>query len=360
MLFRYGPNRLRTFRTHARWRFPVLLVSTACLVLTGCSNNSAAGPTRPKVVIGYENLGATPEMVVVQKKWFQQYMNADVQLKEFQSGPAALTALGSGDLQFMTEIGNPPAASAMARGLPLETVWLDETFTTGEGLVVKNTSGIGSLRDLPGKRVGVVSGSSADYVLTQALERAGVPKSGIKLLNITPPGMLSAWDSGGIDAAYVWTPTVNQLAQQNGKIIFPDSDAIDYAPSVNVSVANKQWAAGHRDLVRQFVQAQDAGVSYTRQHPTEALAAMAAGAGISTSLAKTELEGIKFYSAREQLTPSALGAPNEPKAQTEVGLGLDGALNFLVANGLSSKSANGAPSESIETKYIADYLSAGG
>jgi len=304
------------------------------------------------VVIGYENLGATPEMVVLTKGWFQKYMHGHVILKEFASGPAALTAIASGALEFMTEIGNPPVAAAISRGVKLDVIWNDETFTTGEGLVARKQSGIRSLADLIGKRVGVVSGSSSDYVLTEALARANVARSKIRLINISPPGMLSAWQSGSLDAVFVWTPVINQLAAHDGRIVFVDANAVGYAPSVNLSVVNSDWAKAHPDQVIAFLRAQNEGVAYTRSHPAEALKIMATGAGISEELARVELSGIQFFDAREQLTEQGLGAPGGSSANSTVGRALDGALSFLKDAGLASGSSSASPSSSVVRKYV--------
>ena len=304
------------------------------------------------VVIGYENLGATPEMVVITKGWFQKHMGGHVVLKEFSSGPAALTALASGALQFMTEIGNPPVAAAINRGIELDVIWNNETFTTGEGLVVRNQSGIKSLADLVGKRVAVVAGSSSDYVLTSALAKAGVDRSKIHLINVAPPGMLSAWEGGSIDAAFVWTPVLDQLAVHGGKVVFTDGNAVAYAPSVNLSVVNRAWAKSHPEQVAQFLRAQNQGVEYTRSHPEDALKTMAKGAGISEAQARVELSGIQIFDAREQLTEACLGASGQPTAASSVGRGLDSALHFLRDAGLAPDTHSVAPSSSIQRAYV--------
>ena len=310
----------------------------------------ASAQSQPTVVIGYENLGATPEMVVLTKGWFQKDMHAHVVLKEFASGPAALTAIASGALQFMTEIGNPPVAAAISRGVPLDVIWNDETFTDGEGLVARNGAGISSLADLPGKRVAVVSGSSSDYVLTKALAKAGVDRSKIKLINISPPAMLSAWQNKSIDAAFVWTPVINNLAAHGGKIVFTDGKAVAYAPSVNLSVVNSTWAKAHPDLVVAFLRAQEQGVDYTRTHTADALKTMASGSGISVALARVELAGIEYFDAKQQLTPQGIGAPGKA-AGSAVGIGLDSALSFLQDAGLASGSGAAPPSSRIVTGY---------
>lgn len=97
----------------------VTTLAITALATLGVGTSYAAAQTESTVIIGYENNGADPEMVAIAEGYFSKYMHAHVELKLFSSGPAALTALGSGDLQFMTGIGNPPTVSAIAQGVPL-------------------------------------------------------------------------------------------------------------------------------------------------------------------------------------------------------------------------------------------------
>ena len=83
--------------------------------------------------------------------------------------------MASGKLDFMATLGNPPTASAIARGVPLKVVWAMERYTTGEGLVVKNSSGIKTLKDLEGKTVALVEGSTSPFELDTALSRRAFP-----------------------------------------------------------------------------------------------------------------------------------------------------------------------------------------
>lgn len=340
----------------ARRAFSALLALATAVALLAWMPKDGFAADSTTVVIGYENLGATPEMVVLTKGWFQKYMHGHIVLKEFASGPAALAAIASGALQFMTEIGNPPVAAALDRGVKLDVIWNDETFTTGEGLVVHKRSGIKRLSNLVGKRVAVVSGSSSDYVLTKALAKTDVDRSKIRLINMSPPSMLSAWQNGSIDAAYVWTPVVNELAAHDGQMIFTDADAVGYAPSVNLSVVNSAWAKAHPSQVIAFLRAQDAGVAYTRSHSADAIKTMATGAGISEALARVELSGIQYFDARQQLTKHALGEPGSPRADSAVGRGLDSALSFLKSAGLASGSSSSPPSSRLERTYVQKLL----
>jgi len=86
-------------------------LAAACL-LAACSSSSTSSAAASKaagaaVTIGYENNGADPSLITIHNGYFQKEMHAGVTTKIFTSGPAALSAIASGSLQFMCGIGLP-------------------------------------------------------------------------------------------------------------------------------------------------------------------------------------------------------------------------------------------------------------
>lgn len=284
------------------------LVATIVWLAAGPGPTAVANAASlPHVTIGYENNGADPEMVAIARALFARDMHAQVSLRYFASGPAALAAIASGSLQFMTGIGNPPVVSALAAGFPLSVVWAQELYTTDEGLVVRRGGPIRSLDDLRGKTVAMVLGSTSPFELGTALGNAHVPASAVRVLNMAPASMVEAWKRGEIQAAYVWDPAFDAMLRDGGRMLMDDGSVAAQAPIFNLAVVNRGWAARHRAQVVGFVQAEQAAVLFSRSHPATALKEMATEAGISTSLAATELKGYRIYDLAAQLSSQGLG-----------------------------------------------------
>lgn len=260
------------------------------------------------VVIGYENGGADPYMVTKAMNLFQKNIAGNVSLKYFDSGPAAMSALASNSLQFMCGIGIPPFVTGVSQGLPLAIVFNQERYTRDAGIVVRPGKGINTVADLKGKTIAIVVGSQASFELATFLTEAHVPMDSIRQLNMSPPEMQVAWTTSGIDAAIVWDPVFDALQRLGGHVIKTDADLPPDASSYNVCIANTKWASTHPQIVANFVRALDQGVAYTKQHPDEALAMMAKEAGVTLPVAKAELAGYEYYSAKDQLTPKVLGS----------------------------------------------------
>ncbi len=80
-----------------------------------------------------------------------------------------------------------------------------------EALVARNGSGVNTIADLKGKRIGTPFASTAHYSLLAALSQNGLSANDVQLVDLQPQAILAAWDRGDIDAAYTWLPTLDQL-----------------------------------------------------------------------------------------------------------------------------------------------------
>ncbi len=288
-----------------------------------------AANTRPTITvsIGYEN-APDPEAVAIEQHFFQKYMHARVVLRYFSDGPLALTDLASGRLDFMTTLGNPPTASAIADGVPLRVVWAMERYTTGEGLVVSKSSHITSLQQLKGKTVALVKGSTSPFELDTALKQHHIPVSSVTQLNMTPPEMVAAWKTHRLVAAYTWVPFVTAMAQSSGHMLMYDQNVYRQAPIFNLAVVNAKWAAAHPRLVEGFVAAEQAGVRFFHQHPQQAYADMGKLNHITAAQAKAQTKGFSFTSLPQELTLHRMGNPAN-KSSSLVAKSLTAAVRWL-------------------------------
>lgn len=332
-----------------------LLVGLTACGSTGAQNTSSG---KVDVTIGYMDNGAEPEVIAVAQSLFSKYMkSANVQVKYFDSGPASLGAVASGALQFMTGIGNPPTVSAITRGVPLQVVWAQELYTYDEGLIVRSGSGIQSVKDLAGKTVALVLGSTSEFALDATLKKAGVNPTSVHKLNMAPPAMRAAWTNHSIDAAYVWDPVLDALTHEGGTLLGTDLDVKQQAPIYSLSLVNSSWGTAHPDLVKAFIQAQNAAVTFYQQHPDDALNVIAKQDGISVATAKTEMAGYQIFGLQDQVGADALGQGNSISSSL-VTQSLALAGQFLVQKGaITSVPSNLA--SNVNPTYAQQVLQSG-
>jgi taurine ABC transporter substrate-binding protein len=279
-------------------------------MLGATTATATASVNAGSINIGYENNGADPSIISVANGYFQKELGSSVHLTLFSSGPAALSALASGDLPFMCGLGFPPVIAAIAKGVPLQVVFNQERYTKDAGLVVKTSSGIKSVAQLKGKTVAIVIGSQSSFELADFVKAAGISLSSVHQLNMTPPEMQSAWTTGAIQAAIVWDPVFDFLSSHGGTVLATDANLPANATSFNICVANKSYAASHAAVAAAFEKALGDGASYLDANPTKALSVMAKAAGITVATAKTEIAGYDIFSLADQTTANVLGSPN--------------------------------------------------
>ena len=80
------------------------------------------------------------------------------------------------------------------------------------------------LEDLKGGTIAVPYGSTAHFSLLQALQDAGMDSGkDVKLINLEPEKMPSAWQGEQIDAAWVWDPVLTEL-MKTGEVVLSSED----------------------------------------------------------------------------------------------------------------------------------------
>lgn len=309
---------------------------------------------KPDVVIGYENNGADPYMVTQGQKLFEKTLDANVTLKYFSSGPAAMAALASNSLQFMCGLGIPPFVAAVSQGLPLTIIYNQERYTTAAGIAVRPGAGIDSLSDLKGKKIAIVQGSQSSFELATFLAQAGVPFDSVRQINMSPPEMRVAYDTKSIDAAIVWDPVFDALRAEGAKVLVTDAQLPRSASSYNICIADTNWVKAHPTLTVQFIKALDEGVTYTKTHPQNALKIMANEAGISEATAASELKGYEIFSAADQSTPDVLGN-GQGVASSATAKTLIATSNVLVKIGRITTPFT-TPQEAINSSFAAESV----
>ena len=78
------------------------------------------------------------------------------------------------------------------------------------GILVRPGSGIKTINDLRGKKVGVAFGTTGDLYFLGVLKRAGMSKNDVTRINVRPPSHVSTLDSGGVDAMVAWEPNITR------------------------------------------------------------------------------------------------------------------------------------------------------
>jgi taurine transport system substrate-binding protein len=160
----------------------------------------------------------------------------------FGGGGDVIKAMASGDVQI-GEAGSSPIVAAASQGQDIKLFWILDDIADAEALIVRNGSGINSVKDLKGKKVATPFVSTAHYQLMAVMKTDGVDAKGVNVMNMRPPEIAAAWERGDIDAAFIWDPVLSKI-KGNGKVI-ETSKTIGKRgfPTFDGLIVNSKWAA---------------------------------------------------------------------------------------------------------------------
>jgi sulfonate transport system substrate-binding protein len=128
-----------------------------------------------------------------------------VEWQEFPAGPPLLEALNAGAIDI-GPVGESPPIFAQAAGADLIYAAAIVPNPKGSGLLVRDDSPVKTVADLKGKKVAFAKGSSANYLIVQLLEKAGLKFSDIEPAYLAPADARAAFEQGNVDAWVIWDP----------------------------------------------------------------------------------------------------------------------------------------------------------
>ena len=229
-----------------------LIMLTAVISLTGCGEDNS----KAKVVrIGTMNL-INGDLIVQQEKWYENELGIKARITYFDSVKNVRAAVEEGSIDI-AQLGSSPAAIMIADNLNVEVFWIGAVLGTAESLVVKKDSGIESLHDLIGQRVGTPFSSTAHYSLMQALKLENIDSRQVQIMDLQPDDILAAWNRGDIEAAYVWFPVLEDLFQNNGVAITNSYQlARKGVVTADVNIVQRSFAEKNPEVVSKFVELQ--------------------------------------------------------------------------------------------------------
>ncbi|NBE55836.1 taurine ABC transporter substrate-binding protein [Streptomyces boluensis] len=292
------------------------LGTAAALTLTACgtgAGDSSGSGGKVQVRIAYQSIPNADLVVKNQRLLEKALPDADVKWVKFDSGADVNTAVIGGAVDLGLA-GSSPVTKGLSEPLniPYKVVWIHDLIGDNEALVAKK--GIASVKQLKGKKVATPFGSTAHYSLLAALESAGLKPADVRLVDLQPQDVFSAWQRGDIDAAYVWTPTLDDLAK-DGKVLTTSRALADAGkPTADLGVVTDAFAKEHPEIVKAWLRAQDRAVRLTESDPGKAATAIGAELNISPALAEKQLSQLVLLTAEEQQDPAYLGTPGKPGA----------------------------------------------
>jgi NitT/TauT family transport system substrate-binding protein len=223
--------------------------------------------------VGYIPIADCSQLFVAYEKGFFKDEGINVKIKEFQGGPQILEALGGQKL----EIGFSNLISlilANEKGINFRAITggpVEEVDHVENAILVLNSSGINSAKDLEGKKIAVNSKKNIiELMVREYLSKNGVDSSKVEIVEMKFPQMQAALVSKQIDAMANIEPYVT-LGKKDTSIKVLSYYFTDVIPRLEISSynANLAWLNNNKELAEKFKNAMSTATKFCNENPDE-------------------------------------------------------------------------------------------
>jgi NitT/TauT family transport system substrate-binding protein len=272
-------------RLHRRTLLGAAAAAPAAIALAACSDDEPATASGPPDKVTYTTnfgqLGRDAYAYVALDKGFFAEANLDVTIEPGAGTNPNLVALLSGRAQFTVidmagaiishgnTVEDREGGSAEAEGyaalaaiqqLPLAAV------------MAYDDSGIASVHDLPGRRVGFPAGAVTELLFPAYVQIAGVDLGEVELVSLDPPQLVPALAAGRVDAIgqfVVGESLVAAAGDGREVVVLPYSEYVTDLYGVTLFTTTA-LAEQEPDLCVRFRTALLRGLEYAMANPSEA------------------------------------------------------------------------------------------
>lgn len=249
-----------------KFLFSLISMLAVGILLAGCGSNTsssksnASGSNASTVRIAYfPNITHSQALLGRQNDQFQKALgNTKIEWKQFNAGPSEIEAFltGAVDIGY---IGPGPAINGYTKSKG-DLQIIAGASDAGAVLIGRKGITIKSVKDLANKKIAVPQfGGTQDLCLRFLMQENGLKdktKGGnVEIVQAGNPDIVSLFDRGSIDAAFVPEPWGSKIQAQSGASIILDYNQVwkDGKYPTTVVVARKEFIKDHPDVVEKFL-----------------------------------------------------------------------------------------------------------
>ncbi|WP_218136278.1 aliphatic sulfonate ABC transporter substrate-binding protein [Nonomuraea jiangxiensis] len=203
----------------------------------------------------------------------------------FESGPAVTEALKAGAIDIGIT-GEAPPIFAAAGKTDFRIISTSAEVPQGEAVLVKESSGIKTFKDLKGRSIALNKGSNVNWLLVRLLETNGMSIDDVSVKYLKPAEGRPAFDNGQVDAWIIWDPYF-ALAEQPGVKVL--ADATGLAGNREYVLASPAALTEKSAQIKQFLQKYREVTDWGIAHPDDRARALAPELNIPEDVAKRAL-----------------------------------------------------------------------
>ena len=259
---------------------------------TTANNNDAP------IVIGYSNWAGWWPWAIAESEGLFAKNGVNIELKWFDGYLASMEALAAGQLDGNCQTLNDTISFADSAVNGEVAVLVNDNSAGNDKIIVAEE--INTIQDLQGKKVAVEAGVVDDFLLTLALEEAGMSRDNVEIVDLETGAAAAAFASGQTDAVGAFPPFwLTALKREGSKELITSKDFPGAIP--DLLVVSQKLIDEQPEQVQALVNTWFDILDFIEQNPERADEIMAQRADVTVEELQLFKEGTKIFTLEENI-----------------------------------------------------------
>ena len=269
-----------------------LAIASVLFISPAFSSFAAASQ---KLTIAHSTWIGYGALYIAKEEGFFEKAGLDIDLKVIEASSDALAAMQGGQIDVVASTVDNFSLFA-GNGAKLSLLMSLDESSGGDGIVSKKE--IATVADLKGRTVGVQKGSISQFLLAQALDKAGLTINDVNAIDMKSGDAGAAFVAGSIDAAVTWQPWLGKAAASNSGKVLIDTKSMP-GLIVDALATRTDFAEEHSADLKAFVKAYFEGVAFMQANPEKANEIIARNLKMSKDTLEGTLKDVRFFNAKD-------------------------------------------------------------
>ncbi len=298
----------RTFLPTLVAFFCSLLITVSCAQSTPQADAPADVPasatTGEPVKLGYSSWAGWWPWAIAEAEGLFEKNGANVELIWFDGYLESMQALAAGQLDANSQTLNDTISFAGDAVNGMVAVLVNDNSAGNDKVI--GAEGLDTVADLAGKTVALEEGVVGDFLLSLALEDAGLSRDDVEIKNLETGAAATAFAAGQVDGFAGWVPFWETALSREGSQELASS--ADYPGAIpDLLVVSQKLIDSRPDQVQALVNTWFDILAFIETNPERANEIMAKRASVSDTEFEKYTQGTKIFTLDENLETFSAG-----------------------------------------------------
>ena len=276
----------------------IAIASSKCSKPTTNSERDASLSVSMHLVIAEGMQPVAAPVYVANEKHFWKNLGLDVELISFTSGRLCLDAVLGGKAEAGT-MAETPIMNAGFNGAPIYVITGIHRSGKNTKVIARMDRRIAKPSDLKGHKVAVSIGTNGEFFMDQYLQRAGLTRKDMQIVNLRPEDMTSSIIRGDVDACFTWEPHIQNAKKQLGdRALIFGNDGL-YTETYNI-VTTQSIAKSKPKELNLLLQGLSQAIDYMHENPDDSIGIVSRRIGLDANLLRAIWPDYTFQLSLDQ------------------------------------------------------------